>query len=509
MIRLPLPKGATLAAFVALILACACAPAIALPGAPAKNADAPAATEAADRHEHAAAKRGRLVVVVRGANAGPVRVVGRGRNFPLASGGRRVLRPGKYTISAPPVVGLPKGWKYATRVKTTVRVRPGRTTRVVVRYAGYIPHPPVERAAGVVSNTCSVRPSGAVACWGTWWDNGEFPQVNPRSDGAPVTIPGVRDIAALSFNPGAACGLRAAGTVICWGDATQGALGYTGKTGGAQEDERVYPTEIPGVTDAIDVALGSYHGCVAHRTGAVSCWGAGGSSPIYGDADAEGVPTDLRRVSGLSDAVAISAASTHTCAVRATGQLMCWGDNTHGQLGDGTTEPRSVPVPVAGIDRAVSVSTDYNRTCAVQAGGRVWCWGELRPAMGGEVHYPVPVAGIHDAVRVSVGYEMACAVRARGGVVCWGANTNGSLGNGVALNGAGYNWNADSRSAVTVRGLTGVRDITAFNSTVCAQMRNSSVRCWGYNSSGSLPLGNGTYPPARSRPGPALAFPPS
>jgi alpha-tubulin suppressor-like RCC1 family protein len=81
-------------------------------------------------------------------------------------------------------------------------------------------------------------------------------------------------------------------------------------------------------------------------------------------------------VSGLSGAVEITTNYFHTCARRASGTVVCWGDNTFGQLGDGTVGIlRSTPVAVSGLSDAVEIDAGERHTCARRASGTVVCWG--------------------------------------------------------------------------------------------------------------------------------------
>ncbi|MDQ1246491.1 MAG: hypothetical protein QG597_859 [Actinomycetota bacterium] len=235
------------------------------------------------------------------------------------------------------------------------------------------------------------------------------------------------------------------------------------------------------------IGAGAAHTCAIVYGGLVKCWGANSVGQL-------GDGTTTRRtapvtVAGIRGAVALSAGGYHTCAVVAGGQVKCWGFNGSGQLGDGSFTNRISPVTVAGLSGVTAMAAGGDHTCAVVAGGQVKCWGQNGLGQIGDGTFgisrttPVNVVGLVGATSVTGGASHSCAV-AGGQAWCWGANDYGQLGDGST-------WGRSTPAVVP--GLSGVAAVAAGGLHTCAIVRNlasSSTRCWGNNDYGQL--GDGT-----------------
>jgi alpha-tubulin suppressor-like RCC1 family protein len=113
----------------------------------------------------------------------------------------------------------------------------------------------------------------------------------------------------------------------------------------------------------------------------------------------------------------LAAGKDFSCAVTDAGQLKCWGNNAHGQLGDGTDVLKDGPVKVAALDEVIEIAAG-SHACALRKDGSVWCWGGVLPGDGG-IQPVMRVEGIDRARQISVGDESSCAVSEGDRVRCW------------------------------------------------------------------------------------------
>ncbi|PVG83399.1 hypothetical protein DDE18_08915 [Nocardioides gansuensis] len=235
------------------------------------------------------------------------------------------------------------------------------------------------------------------------------------------------------------------------------------------------------------VAVGTQHTCAITDAGGAECWGDNSLGQL-GDGTTES-STSPQQVVGLSGVKQVSAGAHHTCALLQNGTVRCWGLGGSGQLGnDGTGDSRT-PVPVAGLTHARELAVGGFHACALLADGTVKCWGqdglgELGDGNGGDFHdTPVTVAGLSGVTRIAAGEFHSCAVLVGGTVSCWGNNTFGQLGDGTL----------DVRDTTTpVAGLPDAAmrpalAVTAGNSHTCVVVDNPmNAYCWGLNIDGQL-----------------------
>jgi alpha-tubulin suppressor-like RCC1 family protein len=182
--------------------------------------------------------------------------------------------------------------------------------------------------------------------------------------------------------------------VKCWG---WNNYGETGDTSGATTTPQ--PIDVAGLpANLVAVALGGYHSCAVTTTREAWCWGENQVGQL-GDGTTVDRPTPAA-VPGLSGVVAVTGGTYHTCALLVGGAAMCWGSNNSGQLGDSTATDRSTPVSVVGLSSSLTqISAGRFHTCGVDTSGRALCWGnnawgQLGDGTTSFRYMPVVVSGL-------------------------------------------------------------------------------------------------------------------
>jgi alpha-tubulin suppressor-like RCC1 family protein len=322
---------------------------------------------------------------------------------------------------------------------------------------------------------CYVLSGGSVKCAGETFHAGQTL--------SPSTVSGITTASGISLGLYHACALLSGGSVKCWGYNSVGQLGI-----GTVANLTLPSTAVSGITTATSIASGQYSNCALLSDQTVKCWGDNSNGQI-GNGKTSSDRLTPGPVSGLSSVTNVAAGQNYTCAIVSGGAVKCWGENSNGQLGDGTHTTSMTPVTTSGIANATAISVvsagddnSYTHTCVIISGGTVKCWGsngdgQLGDGTNDNQNTPVTVSGISTASGISVGLRHTCAVLTNGTVKCWGRNADGQLGDGT---------NDDQNTPVTVSDISNAVAVAAGANHTCALLANHSVKCWGQNDAGQL-----------------------
>jgi Regulator of chromosome condensation (RCC1) repeat len=309
------------------------------------------------------------------------------------------------------------------------------------------------------AHTCALRPAGDVVCWGRN-SEGQLGTGDGSTQGSAQNIANAVAIAGGGFHT---CALIAGGTVQCWGNNQYGQVGVPNS--GALVLVAT-PVAVPGISDAVAVMAGGFHTCILHVGGTASCWGSNSKGQL-GDGtnhDSSAPVTVNLSIEGNMPLAALAGGGLHTCAiVAATANVVCWGANNVGQLGQGShsnSEPFAGPPVMTGGDpgcpgfgigcanpdpppapmifkaRAIAASIGGNQggfhTVALDLSGQDFGWGnnneaEINPTIGGEQDFAQRGAANGGGIIAAGGFH-TCVAMLSFRVICYGSNSNGQLG---------------------------------------------------------------------------------
>jgi alpha-tubulin suppressor-like RCC1 family protein len=335
-----------------------------------------------------------------------------------------------------------------------------------------------------------VVPAGNARSWG---DN-YFGQLGNGSSGTDTArnIPGaVKNLSGVkSVKAGCAHGLalKTDGTVRAWGDNSYGQLGDA--TVGIDSNVPVEPYDLDNVRA---ISAGCNHNLALKDDGTVWAWGDNEHGQLGNGFSGSGVYANVPvKVANLgTGARGIAAGNDFSLALMGDGTVRSWGRNASGQLGDGTNTPSSKPGSVSNLSnvRAIATDSSASHALALLEGGKVKSWGDDEEGQlgngidGNENHKPVAVVNLIGVKAIAAGGAHSMALLEGGRVKSWGDNYYGQLGNGNS--GPGFERSIPG----AVGGLTGVRSISGGLEHSLAFLEGGRVRSWGYNEFGQL--GNG------------------
>ncbi|HEX7672268.1 MAG TPA: hypothetical protein VF395_21880 [Polyangiaceae bacterium] len=234
-----------------------------------------------------------------------------------------------------------------------------------------LPGRAVSLACGT-QHSCAILADGTLWCWGGNAEGqlGQSDLPLGPSVASPTQVGVARDYVAAGLGDGHSCAIRKPGTLWCWGRNTEAHLGL----GGVVPDQIRTPTRVGTFTDWTAVTSAQEGSCGLRAEGSLWCWGgnAGGRVGAGGD-----VVLDPTRVTPSTDFVTVDTGTFHTCATKRDGSLYCWGRNVEGQLGVGSAfETALEPARVPGTASWRDVRVGRFHTCGMQSNGELYCAGK-------------------------------------------------------------------------------------------------------------------------------------
>jgi alpha-tubulin suppressor-like RCC1 family protein len=368
-----------------------------------------------------------------------------------------------------------------------VALKDGVTLPIKFRIeTGAVPAADKATVAAGFYHSCALNGSGFAYCWGLnqhgQLGTGSF---SPFYSTTPLAVTGGHQFEEVHTMAYGTCGLKADGSVWCWG------YNYYWSS--------PVPAQVAGGQVFTTLTAGYYHVCGIVQNGDVYCWGYGSHGQL-GNGSFASSPAPVL-VTGNHTFASIDAGHFHTCGLTVGGQALCWGYNWYGQLGRWFLTQASPPygfnTPAAAMSAYTfaELSAGGYHTCGVTTGGATYCTGfNYHGQLGGgftNTSYPyastgaVAVQGGHVFASLSGGAEHTCAINGAGGAYCWGRNYEGQLGTGGA--------SAPHATPQAVAGTDLWEQLSANYYHTCGRTDGALVRCWGYNYYGQVGSGGLSY----------------
>ncbi len=331
-------------------------------------------------------------------------------------------------------------------------------------------------------HSCGATAAGEAYCWGRN-TLGQLGDGTTDDHSNPVSVAGTLTFTSVSAGADHTCGLTTAGEAYCWGG------NLAGKLGDGSETDRITPVLVDGALTFTSVSAGSTHTCGVTDAGDAYCWGANNAGQLGdGTTDARLSPV---LVTGGLEFIALSTGDSHTCGLTTTGDIYCWGANQRGQLGDGTADVDAHPSPalVSGGFSYTAVSAGNSYTCG-DVDGTPYCWGNNAHGQLGDGSTDMRTSPANVDVGLnlysgSAGGSHTCGTSwdwdLNGRAYCWGRNFEGQLGDGTTTNRA---------SPVLISGEIRFEIVSAGFAHTCGVTPAGATYCWGVNAAGQL--GDGT-----------------
>ena len=326
-----------------------------------------------------------------------------------------------------------------------------------------------------------------------WGSNsvGQLGNGTTTTSDVPVAVTGLGAVTKLAEDGQSAFAVLTDGSVEAWGDNQSGELGQGPSE--HEQNESLVPEPVKGIGGVTAIAAACHTVIALLSSGAVDVWGAGGGGQLARGEKEESRALEPISVIGLTEVKAVAAGCGSLYALKNNGTVMAWGDNEHGQLGNGGP-PGYVkePVAVKGLKGVRAIAAGRFFALALVKGTvKAWGDGNLGELGNGEEtssNVPVPVSGLTGVKAIAGGGYNSLALMSNKTVKSWGDNNVGQLGTG-AVGPESCEGVQCAKVPTAVSGLTKVKSISTGVFHGYALLKNKTVKAWGDDEFGQL--GNG------------------
>lgn len=308
---------------------------------------------------------------------------------------------------------------------------------------------------------------------------------------AQVTVLAPRALAQLALGAFHTCRLDAAThSVDCWGADQFGQLGAGNVARFATPDTLAGGVRLASVSGSSANGLQT---CGLATSGTVYCWGVSLYGPVFdGSLIVRMVPTAIAPATTFTQVVTGSSLHSSTqwaCALDASSQAWCWGDNDYGQLGDGTVVSHGDPALVSGGIAFAQLAAGDGFMCGLASTQVVYCWGDGTRGQTGDssltLHTtPTAINSLPPITHIAAGGSVACGLDANGGAWCWGDDSQGQMGMGSAT--------GVQQGPVQAAGGATFSSLTIGLRHTCGITTGGVAECWGFGMLGQLGDGSST-----------------
>jgi len=353
------------------------------------------------------------------------------------------------------------------------------------------PLPPPGRVTRVVANdvrACAIFESGRLQCWGGFNHEGELGRGHKNTERTPAWVKNIRDVKMLALADDSTCAIVGSGDLFCWG-----------KNRFLEQDASpsvTIPAHVPGLSSVVDVAVSTYHGCAVDAAGSVFCWGSNSSGQLGLGAAAIGTETKKpTQVPGIRDAIGVAVSRETTLAWTRSGDLFRWG------MASDLKAPWAAPDPrkVGGLSSVKRVRMSLHQACALLSTSEVRCFEretlaslaagkeydfgpELPPLLVAKMKIPrrnlifPDGRGLSGVADVAVFNHDATAWTEKGEVFSWGNAERGTVGRPLRTKGF--------FPPTRIQGLSDIVEVAGSFEHRCALDRQGKVFCFGEGSPG-------------------------